>query len=121
MARYSFGESTTVVEVDFFGRSYELRPVTKTVSANLDALDEANRERYGEKQLADLEDGEQIAFFGRLLDVLLKPVGGQRKLPSAVLSEAWDADKVEIDPLAEWVFGLRRGPGDDGEAGGRPN
>lgn len=112
-SRYSFGESTDTVTVDLFGRDFELRPITKSVSAALEQLDQANAERFKDRDLeADpLTDEEQIAFWGGILDAILKPAGSQRKPASAVLTDAWDRDLVEITAVEPWVLGLRRGPG----------
>ena len=49
----TLGESVETVEVDLFTRKYELRPITRSVEAELDVLDKANQEKYGEADFAD--------------------------------------------------------------------
>jgi hypothetical protein len=99
--RITMADALEPVEVDLFGFDYEMKPATRSLVAEC---------RPYEQKLEDADEGDAdalIAAVGALLDIRLKSANGnQRKKPSAIVKEKWEADQLTTSALMGFLADL---------------
>lgn len=94
------------LEIDLWGHVYTLRPVTRSVSARIDALQERAGELTGDDREGDATTDDLTGTLIELIDVMLQPVDdGDDAGP--LLRDMWDEDKLGLDWINAFVESLQ--------------
>jgi hypothetical protein len=100
MTRVAIEQDHTPVEVDLWGTVFEAKPLSRSLSGDWDEA----MQRVWEAE----NDDDSVRLLGAALDIRLKPTGGGKKKPSAVLAEKWKADKLTVPQVNAFIQALNK-------------
>lgn len=103
MARISLGGDDGYkhepVEIDMWGRVFHTRPVTRSVKKRLAELQGA--------LLETTDPDEEAGLYADMVEAFTVPTGGQKKTAGQLIREAWDADRLSDEELADFATRLQ--------------
>lgn len=100
-ANFTLGDSFDEVEINLYGETYTVRPITRSVLDKSGPL---------EQEIRDAETGDQlVSATGDFLDYMLER-GKQQRKPSAILAEKWEADTLRVNLLLPLVAAVTNPP-----------